>query len=1110
MDTISASKAIDEMQLRKNAMNQSTASKEGVMNSAAPRQYGVLILRLLMMIVFASLLSGLAALAYVVTSRAAERSLTDLAEDLEQELLDRSADNFLGLFNEGQACLQALAGNIAVLNNNVKMANVSQGTRAMMVYQSTLSTIMSCKVADVVGFVQQNGLHSFLSRPTNSSDSLANSTFLLTFNNQTVPEGQEVPQYSTVVDATTAYPLYGMESVVALAPLDFRTRGWYMQAMTSSRGLGMQILVGTLGKPILVMSRVVVQDTGEAIGVVAITQYLTSIDQRVRQFNLRGGVLFFTNGTFLVSDSVADNDRPSTASRHLLRPNESTSVVVQQAAEIDRSGRLGNSTAVVTIMGAPYFLKKQAVKLQDVTIWEYLAVPKKAVMGHIDSSSQYVKVVIISSTVAVVAVGGLCVFLFTNPINKEMQLKAQLIANLAAKRRAEMRDEFKTRFLASMSHDLRNPSAAVLGLHDALLETGLDEEQVKQVNQAKGCVEHQLNLLNELLDLSKIEAGKLVLDEAPFALIENIESLADAFSTQCAKKGLELCLDIPAGVPHTVFGDATRTRQIFSNLLSNSIKFTKAGYVLIRCTLRTSAAAAADPPGVSSGALRLQFEVEHTGCGVPREKRELVFLDYSQADGGATTQAYGGTGLGLGIVKKLVQSMGGQIAIVDKDSPGCFIRFDLTFQTKPRGTSVLRSQSLRAPSALLRSPSRVARFGAVNIVLAKTHFLTRSVTAHTLRELGAMVVEASSWEEALVAIQTLARDSDLRSTPVQAPGANLSPEDAVLRRPSVLRSSQESVHSDEEPLDLGRPVLFKPRLSSRDVEVDPATPGAPRAEHFEFDCAMLELSIVPGAEDPERLDQELRRLNAVLETDGGSSGAITIFWIVRSNTPAATRGMLKAVPSAHVVYKPLYRSKLEHLLYSVAASRADPQEPFTPIPGPHVTLENRGDASSFSDSENGDAPSPGVGNSHVAPSDSHQGSTEPSRAFDGLSALLVEDNAVLAQLARRSLEKLGARVETAGDGEEALAVLFDADGARRKKFDFILMDCQMPIMDGYAATIQIRRIESAQLGHTPVIALTANSGKDDLDRCIVSGMDAVLTKPVKKLELVETVLRFRK
>lgn len=256
--------------------------------------------------------------------------------------------------------------------------------------------------------------------------------------------------FPQVVDATTAYPLYGADSVVALAPLDFRTRGWYTQAMTSSKGLGMQILVGTLGKPILVMSRVVFQDTGEAIGVVAITQYLTSIDQRVRQFNLRGGVLFFTNGTFLVSDSVADNDMPSTGSRHLLRPNESTSAVVQQAAEFDRSGRLGNSTAVVTLLGAPYFLKKQAVKLQDVTIWEYLAVPKNAVMGHVDSSSQYVKVVIISSTLAVVAVGGLCIFLFTNPINKEMQLKAQLIANLAAKRRAEMRDEFKTRFLASM------------------------------------------------------------------------------------------------------------------------------------------------------------------------------------------------------------------------------------------------------------------------------------------------------------------------------------------------------------------------------------------------------------------------------------------------------------------------------------------------------------------------------------------------------------------------------------------------------------------------------------------------------------------------------------
>lgn len=163
--------------------------------------------------------------------------------------------------------------------------------------------------------------------------------------------------------------------------------------------------------------------------------------------------------------------------------------------------------------------------------------------------------------------------------------------------------------------------------------------------------------------------------------------------------------------------------------------------------------------------------------------------------------------------------------------------------------------------------------------------------------------------------------------------------------------------------------------------------------------------------------------------------------------------MLKSmIPSAHVVYKPLYRSKLEHLLYSVAVSRANPEQPFTPVPAPHVSLETLESATasarvscSFSDfaSDNSLPPSPRVGTSHVASSGSHQSSAEPSRAFDGLSALLVEDNAVLAQLARRTLEKLGARVETAGNGEEALAVLFDADGARRKKFDFVLMDCQV-------------------------------------------------------------------
>jgi PAS domain S-box-containing protein len=320
--------------------------------------------------------------------------------------------------------------------------------------------------------------------------------------------------------------------------------------------------------------------------------------------------------------------------------------------------------------------------------------------------------------------GHLCCITITRDIDALKETQRQLIA---AREAALEASRAKSEFLSSMSHEIRTPMNAVLGMADMLSESDLSAEQSHYLDIIRSNGATLLHLINDILDLAKVESGQLSFEEVDFDIRELIDTVGETMGVRAHEKHLELASYVAADVPHNLVGDPLRLRQVMVNLLSNAVKFTDHGEVVLSVEMAH--------PDTGTGTTSIRFSVTDTGIGIPHDIIDSIFGAFTQADS-STTRKYGGTGLGLTIVKRLVEMFHGEIAVESEPGKGSTFSFTAEFKTRPAPVTV----ALDAASVDL---------AGMRILVVDDTAVNRMILRETLTPRGVLVTCVESGQSAL-------------------------------------------------------------------------------------------------------------------------------------------------------------------------------------------------------------------------------------------------------------------------------------------------------------------------------------------------------------------------
>lgn len=339
---------------------------------------------------------------------------------------------------------------------------------------------------------------------------------------------------------------------------------------------------------------------------------------------------------------------------------------------------------------------------------------------------------ILSSSSPVYDASGAVQYVITSSIDISDRVQSQQRLQ-DAKELAEKTAKIKEHFLANMSHEIRTPLNAITGFSDLLSNTMLDADQKEFVSLLRTASKNLLTIVNDILDVSKIEAGMIKLEAIPFSIYMLASSLKTMFKASAVDKDLKLVMDIEPGLPPVLLGDPTRLTQILLNLLNNAIKFTKQGSV----TLRIGKLAE------TTNSIQLRFDVEDTGIGIEPDILPHIFERFRQAND-FTTRFYGGTGLGLNIVKSLTELQGGSVSVASRAGEGSRFTVEITYRIAEEQASPVMTQSIAAPISGERT---------IRVLVAEDNLINQKLIIQVLKRLGCQTQIADNGQKALDLLQ---------------------------------------------------------------------------------------------------------------------------------------------------------------------------------------------------------------------------------------------------------------------------------------------------------------------------------------------------------------------